>query len=124
MGSSTILPDTKDSLPNIPWYRKLNEDKKTFMQYYKGKDDKQAIQDLSLPAIYHVGEIIHSPDKPPQVRLQACQMILNKVIGDKIEITQSKQVVDINKLLDQLSTIRQVSVIDVTPISNDNKDIA
>jgi hypothetical protein len=127
MDSGTI---TKiESKPHIPWYRQKDMNK---LEYYKEYKDKpiEAINDLAIPAIYHIGEIIHSEDKPPQVRLQACQMILNKVIGDKIEITQSKQIVDINKLIDQAMAIKSVmtsdiskndneSIIDVSPISED-----
>ncbi len=118
---------TENTESKLPWYRTVNKDKQTFLQHYKGKDHQEAVRDLLLPAVYHVGEIIHSEDKPPQVRLQAAQVIINKCISDKIEIHQSKQVVDINKLIDQAMVLSQLSrgeqVIDITPIDNNDKDI-
>lgn len=126
MDSGTITK-IESNKPHIPWYRQKDMNK---LEYYKEYKDKpiEAINDLAIPAIYHIGEIIHSDDKPPQVRLQACQMILNKVIGDKIEITQSKQIVDINKLIDQAMAIRSITqdkdVIDKSPVSckDDNNE--
>lgn len=128
MEQSQIVKQDKDNKV-IPWFmnQSINQDKQAFIKQYQDKPI-EAINDLAIPAIYHIGEIIHSEDKPPQVRLQACQMILNKVIGDKIEITQSKQIVDINKLIDQAMAIRSItqdniskpdkdSIIDVTPES-------
>jgi hypothetical protein len=128
MEQSQIVKQDKDNKV-IPWFveKQNNEDRQAFIKQYQDKPI-EAINDLAIPAIYHIGEIIHSEDKPPQVRLQACQMILNKVIGDKIEITQSKQIVDINKLIDQAMAIRSITqdniskpdndaIIDVTPES-------
>jgi len=112
----------------VPWFisKQSNPDKQAYMKQYHNKP-VEAINDLAIPAIYHVGEIIHSDDKPPQVRLQACQLILNKVIGDKIDIVQQKQVVDINKLIDQAMVLSQLSrqdtTRDITPIDNNDKDI-
>ena len=118
---------TENTESKLPWYRTVNKDKQTFLQHYKGKDHQEAVKDLLLPAIYHVGEIIHSEDKPPQVRLQAAQIIINKCISDKIDIVQQKQVVDINKLIDQAMVLSQLSrqdaTIDITPIDNNDKDI-
>ncbi len=118
---------TENTESKLPWYRTVNKDKQTFLQHYKGKDHQEAVKDLLLPAIYHVGEIIHSEDKPPQVRLQAAQVIINKCISDKIDIVQQKQVVDINKLIDQAMVLSQLSrqdaTIDITPIDNNDKDI-
>ena len=118
---------TENTESKLPWYRTVNKDKQTFLQHYKGKDHQEAVKDLLLPAVYHVGEIIHSEDKPPQVRLQAAQIIINKCISDKIDIVQQKQVVDINKLIDQAMVLSQLSrqdaAIDITPIDNNDKDI-
>ena len=118
---------TENTESKLPWYRTVNKDKQTFLQHYKGKDHQEAVKDLLLPAVYHVGEIIHSEDKPPQVRLQAAQIIINKCISDKIDIVQQKQVVDINKLIDQAMVLSQLSrqdaTIDITPIDNNDKDI-
>ena len=113
----------------VPWFvnQQINPDKQAFIKAYQNKDHQEAVKDLLLPAVYHVGEIIHSEDKPPQVRLQAAQIIINKCISDKIDITQQKQVVDINKLIDQAMALSQLSrgeqVIDITPIDNNDKDI-
>jgi hypothetical protein len=128
MEQSQIVKQDKDNKV-IPWFmnQSINQDKQAFIKQYQDKPI-EAINDLAIPAIYHIGEIIHSEDKPPQVRLQACQMILNKVIGDKIEITQSKQIVDINKLIDQAMAIRSITqdkdVIDKSPVSckDDNNE--
>jgi len=118
---------TENTESKLPWYRTVNKDKQTFLQHYKGKDHQEAVKDLLLPAVYHVGEIIHSEDKPPQVRLQAAQIIINKCISDKIDIVQQKQVVDINKLIDQAMVLSQLSrqdaTRDITPIDNNDKDI-
>ena len=119
---------TENTESKLPWYRTVNKDKQTFLQHYKGKDHQEAVKDLLLPAVYHVGEIIHSEDKPPQVRLQAAQIIINKCISDKIDIVQQKQVVDINKLIDQAMAIRSITqdkdVIDKSPVSckDDNNE--
>jgi hypothetical protein len=128
MEQSQIVKQDKDNKV-IPWFmnQSINQDKQAFIKQYQDKPI-EAINDLAIPAIYHIGEIIHSDDKPPQVRLQACQMILNKVIGDKIEITQQKQIVDINKLIDQAMAIRSITqdkdVIDKSPVSckDDNNE--
>ena len=127
MVNGTMESNTEIAKP-VPWFisKQSNPDKQAYMKQYHNKP-VEAINDLAIPAIYHVGEIIHSEDKPPQVRLQACQLVLNKVIGDKIEIHQSKQVVDINKLIDQAMVLSQLSrqdaTIDITPIDNNDKDI-
>ena len=127
MVNGTMESNTEIAKP-VPWFisKQSNPDKQAYMKQYHNKP-VEAINDLAIPAIYHVGEIIHSDDKPPQVRLQACQLILNKVIGDKIDIVQQKQVVDINKLIDQAMVLSQLSrgeqVIDITPIDNNDKDI-
>ena len=127
MVNGTMESNTEIAKP-VPWFisKQSNPDKQAYMKQYHNKP-VEAINDLAIPAIYHVGEIIHSDDKPPQVRLQACQLILNKVIGDKIEITQQKQVVDINKLIYQAMVLSQLSrqdaTIDITPIDNNDKDI-
>jgi len=82
--------------------------------------------------VFYAREIRENADTPPQVRLQTCQMFINKVIGDKIEITQQKQVVDVNKLLDQLTSLQAIRstipqnadnepIIDVTPVSDDDR---
>ena len=119
---------TENTESKLPWYRTVNKDKQTFLQHYKGKDHQEAVKDLLLPAVYHVGEIIHSENKPPQVRLQAAQIIINKCISDKIDIVQQKQVVDINKLIDQAMAIRSITqdkdVIDKSPVSckDDNNE--
>ena len=121
------MQDSKQCIHPLPV---KNPKVRAYVDYYKGKDRQEAIDDLYLPATYHLGEIISSEDKPPQVRLQACQVIINKVIGDKIEITQQKQIVDVNKLIDQAMAIKSVmssdisksdedSIIDVSPISED-----
>ena len=119
---------TENTESKLPWYRTVNKDKQTFLQHYKGKDHQEAVKDLLLPAVYHVGEIIHSENKPPQVRLQAAQIIINKCISDKIDIVQQKQIVDINKLIDQAMAIRSITqdkdVIDKSPVSckDDNNE--
>jgi len=109
---------TENTESKLPWYRTVNKDKQTFLQHYKGKDHQEAVKDLLLPAVYHVGEIIHSEDKPPQVRLQAAQIIINKCISDKIDIVQQKQVVDINKLIDQAMALSQLSRQDISKSDN------
>ena len=107
----------------LPWYKTLDKNKQSFLRHYQGKDHQEAVKDLLLPAVYHVGEIIHAEDKPPQVRLQAAQIIINKCISDKIDIIQQKQVVDINKLIEQAMAVKSIidntQCIDVSPISED-----
>ena len=128
MDNGTMESNNIEIVKPVPWFisKQNNPDKQAYMKQYHNKP-VEAINDLAIPAIYHVGEIIHSEDKPPQVRLQACQLVLNKVIGDKIEIHQSKQVVDINKLIDQAMVLSQLSrqdtTRDITPIDNNDKDI-
>lgn len=121
------ITTTETTEKKLPWYKTLDKNKQSFLRHYQGKDHQEAVKDLLLPAVYHVGEIIHSEDKPPQVRLQAAQIIINKCISDKIDIVQQKQVVDINKLIDQAMVLSQLSrgeqVIDITPIDNNDKDI-
>ena len=120
-----LAPGTMENNNNIeivkpvPWFisKQNDPDKQAYMKQYHNKP-VEAINDLAIPAIYHVGEIIHSADKPPQVRLQACQLVLNKVIGDKIEITQQKQIVDINKLIDQAMALSQLSRQDISKSDN------
>jgi len=121
------ITTTETTEKKLPWYKTLDKNKQSFLRHYQGKDHQEAVKDLLLPAVYHVGEIIHSEDKPPQVRLQAAQVIINKCISDKIDIVQQKQVVDINKLIDQAMVLSQLSrqdaTIDITPIDNNDKDI-
>jgi len=121
------ITTTETTEKKLPWYKTLDKNKQSFLRHYQGKDHQEAVKDLLLPAVYHVGEIIHSEDKPPQVRLQAAQIIINKCISDKIDIVQQKQVVDINKLIDQAMVLSQLSrqdaTIDITPIDNNDKDI-
>ena len=115
---------TENTESKLPWYRTVNKDKQTFLQHYKGKDHQEAVKDLLLPAVYHVGEIIHSEDKPPQVRLQAAQVIINKCISDKIDIVQQKQVVDINKLIEQAMAVKSVidNARDITPVCQEGNN--
>jgi len=120
------IEKTQDKPKVLPWFinKNINPDKQAFIKAYQNKDHQEAVKDLLLPAVYHVGEIIHSEDKPPQVRLQAAQVIINKCISDKIDIVQQKQVVDINKLIDQAMAVKSIidntQCIDVSPISEDN----
>jgi len=120
------IEKTQDKPKVQPWFinKNINPDKQAFIKAYQNKDHQEAVKDLLLPAVYHVGEIIHSEDKPPQVRLQAAQVIINKCISDKIDIVQQKQVVDINKLIDQAMAVKSIidntQCIDVSPISEDN----
>jgi len=135
MEQSQIVKQDNDK-KIVPWFinKNINPDKQAFIKAYENKDHQEAVKDLLLPAVYHVGEIIHSEDKPPQVRLQAAQVIINKCISDKIDIVQQKQVVDINKLLDQAMVLSQVvqdkgkeedkRVIDIKPLSNDIEDLS
>jgi len=115
---------TENTESKLPWYRTVNKDKQTFLQHYKGKDHQEAVKDLLLPAVYHVGEIIHSEDKPPQVRLQAAQVIINKCISDKIDIVQQKQVVDINKLIEQAMAVKSIidNARDITPVCQEGNN--
>ena len=120
------ITTTETTEKKLPWYKTLDKNKQSFLRHYQGKDHQEAVKDLLLPAVYHVGEIIHSEDKPPQVRLQAAQIIINKCISDKIDIVQQKQVVDINKLIDQAMVLSQLSrgerTIDITPnVDGDDK---
>ncbi len=119
MDNGTMESNNIEIVKPVPWFisKQNNPDKQAYMKQYHNKP-VEAINDLAIPAIYHVGEIIHSEDKPPQVRLQACQLVLNKVIGDKIEIHQSKQVVDINKLIDQAMALSQLSRQDISKSDN------
>ena len=127
MEQSQIVKQDNDK-KIVPWFinKNINPDKQAFIKAYENKDHQEAVKDLLLPAVYHVGEIIHSEDKPPQVRLQAAQIIINKCISDKIDIVQQKQVVDINKLIDQAMALSQLSKYDISksdnsPISDDDK---
>lgn len=117
---------------NLPWYKRA-EMERDRREYYKkyAKKPVDAIHDLAVPAIYHIGEIIHSDDKPPQVRLQAAQIVINKCISDKIDIIQQNQVVDINRLIDQAMAISSIAkggisntydndVIEVSPLQEGN----
>ena len=120
------ITTTETTEKKLPWYKTLDKNKQSFLRHYQGKDHQEAVKDLLLPAVYHVGEIIHSENKPPQVRLQAAQIIINKCISDKIDIVQQKQVVDINKLIDQAMALSQLSrgerTIDITPnVDGDDK---
>ena len=121
------ITTTETTEKKLPWYKTLDKNKQSFLRHYQGKDHQEAVKDLLLPAVYHVGEIIHSEDKPPQVRLQAAQIIINKCISDKIDIVQQKQVVDINKLIDQAMVLSQLSrreqVIDITPNMDSNDKV-
>jgi len=121
------ITTTETTEKKLPWYKTLDKNKQSFLRHYQGKDHQEAVKDLLLPAVYHVGEIIHSEDKPPQVRLQAAQVIINKCISDKIDIVQQKQVVDINKLIDQAMVLSQLSrreqVIDITPNMDSNDKV-
>ena len=130
MDSSTTTIKKQDK--SVPWFisKQNNPDKQAFIKAYQDKEKHQVIKDMFLPAMYKVGEIIYSNDTPAQTALQGCQLIINKVIGDKIEITQQKQIVDVNKLIDQAMAIRSItqenisksdedSIIDVSPISED-----
>jgi hypothetical protein len=105
---------------NLPWYKKINPEQKAFMQHYKGKDKHTAIQDAFLPAMYKLHEVIHSDDTSPATRVQACQIVINKVIGDKIDIQQAKIALDVNKLLDQLTIIKGI-VSQPIDITDDNE---
>lgn len=111
----------------VPWFinKQVNPDKQAFIKQYQDKEKHQVINDMFLPAMYRIGEIIHSADTPAQTALQGCQLIANKVIGDKIDITQQKQVVDVNKLLDQLVTLKSLDtkspVIEINHHDNDDR---
>ena len=128
MEQSQIVKQDNDK-KIVPWFinKNIKPDQQAFIKAYENKDHQEAVKDLLLPAVYHVGEIIHSENKPPQVRLQAAQIIINKCISDKIDIVQQKQVVDINKLIDQAMVLSQLSrqdaTRDITPIDNNDKDI-
>ena len=119
MEQSQIVKQDNDK-KIVPWFinKNINPDKQAFIKAYENKDHQEAVKDLLLPAVYHVGEIIHSEDKPPQVRLQAAQIIINKCISDKIDIVQQKQVVDINKLIDQAMVLSQLSRQDISKSDN------
>ena len=119
MEQSQIVKQDNDK-KIVPWFinKNINPDKQAFIKAYENKDHQEAVKDLLLPAVYHVGEIIHSEDKPPQVRLQAAQIIINKCISDKIDIVQQKQVVDINKLIDQAMALSQLSRQDISKSDN------
>lgn len=117
-GSST--PDTTISKTmNIHPLPTKDPMQKAFKEYYRDKTLNQVIEDQYIDSVYHAAQLRESPDTPPQVRLQTCQMFINKVIGDKIDIKQTKIAVDVNKLLDQLSSIRAI----VPDNSNDIMDI-
>ena len=112
------ITTTETTEKKLPWYKTLDKNKQSFLRHYQGKDHQEAVKDLLLPAVYHGGEIIHSEEKPPQVRLQAAQIIINKCRSDKIDIVQQKQVVDINKLIDQAMALSQLSRQDISKSDN------
>ena len=116
------ITTTETTEKKLPWYKTLDKNKQSFLRHYQGKDHQEAVKDLLLPAVYHVGEIIHSEDKPPQVRLQAAQIIINKCISDKIDIVQQKQVVDVNKLIEQAMAVQSIVAQKVTLGIHDNDD--
>ena len=123
MEQSQIVKQDNDK-KIVPWFinKNINPDKQAFIKAYENKDHQEAVKDLLLPAVYHVGEIIHSEDKPPQVRLQAAQIIINKCISDKIDIVQQKQVVDVNKLIEQAMAVQSIVAQKVTLGIHDNDD--
>jgi len=122
MVNGITTENTKEIAENIPWYRKMTPEKREYYKHYNKRDHQEAVRDLLLPAVYHVGEIIHSEDKPPQVRLQAAQIIINKCISDKIDIVQQKQVVDVNKLIEQAMAVQSIVAQKVTLGIHDNDD--
>ena len=119
MENTTITPAVNKS--EVPWYRKIGKEKQATIRYVKKHGiNKVLTEELAPLAIATIGEIIVNEDTPPQVRLQSCQLALNKVIGDKIEVKESKINLDVNKLLDQLISLKHISpiednqVIDIT----------
>jgi hypothetical protein len=124
IGGSSSIPKTITMHPLPISNQRLQE----FIDIQSQKSVDEVIKDEFLPSVFHAREIRESADTPPQVRLQTCQMFINKVIGDKIDITQQKQVVDINKLIDQAMAIRSITqdkdVIDKSPVSckDDNNE--
>ena len=127
------ITTTETTEKKLPWYKTLDKNKQSFLRHYQGKDHQEAVKDLLLPAVYHVGEIIHSEDKPPQVRLQAAQIIINKCISDKINIPQLNKAFNVSQHIDNLvikqTIINQAisksdnnGVIDITPNQDSIKD--
>ena len=126
-GEQTGVSSLSPNLTTIHPLPTRQERLKQFVQYNSAKDINEIMQEQFLPSVFTVAELRDSDDTPPQVRLQGAQIFINKVFPDKVEILQQKQVVDINKLIDQAMVLSQLSrqdaTIDITPIDNNDKDI-
>jgi hypothetical protein len=88
---------------------------KAFLQYAEGKKPEQIIQDQFVDSVYTMVEVRDSPKTKAQTKFLVSKAFIDKVIGDKIEITQQKQTVDVNKLLDQLTTLRGLCTANLMP---------
>ena len=86
-----------------------NQRLKDFIAIQSQKSMEEVIRDEFLPSVFQIREVRDSVNSPPQCRLQASQVFINKIVGDKIDIKQTKIAVDVNKLLDQLSSIRALT---------------
>jgi hydroxylamine reductase (hybrid-cluster protein) len=98
----TTLGDTK-VLNADSWPIKPREHYRIFKQQNQGKDLEQVIREEALPSIARVVEIRDDMETPPQTALQAAQVILNKVLPDKIERRELVATVDLNKLFEMWS---------------------
>jgi hypothetical protein len=123
-GVNSSLPSTTTIHPLPTRQERL----KQFVQYSSAKDINEIMQEQFLPSVFTVAELRDSDDTPPQVRLQGAQIFINKVFPDKVEILQQKQIVDINKLIDQAMAIRSITqdkdLVDKSPVSckDDNNE--
>jgi hypothetical protein len=93
---------------------------KEFIAIQGHKSMDEIVKDEFLPSVFQVRELRDTETSPPQVRLQAAQVFLNKIIGDKIDIQQAKIALDVNKLLDQLTCIKGI-VSQPIDITDDNE---
>jgi len=127
-GEQTGVSSLSPNLTTIHPLPTRQERLKQFVQYNSAKDINEIMQEQFLPSVFTAAEIRDNEDMPPQVRLQSSQIFINKVFPDKVEILQSKQIVDINKLIDQAMAIRSITqekdIIDISPVSckDDNNE--
>ncbi len=75
-----------------------------FKKKYSDMDIEQITRSESIPSLSKVCEIRDSTDTTPQTALQACQLILNKVLPDKIGPWLDVKI-DLNKLLEVYGNI-------------------
>ncbi len=108
---------------NTPFPLAPSQHYKAWSLMHKGKQLDQIVRDEALPSLAKVCEVRDSPATPPQTVLQSCQLILNKVLPDRIESSNLSMSVDINRLFEYWTALNSQAHATQPAITNDNEVI-